>query len=106
MKDKEELPKDLKVVITGDQSKLTKTSFNELGQYDRHWVYSCIDYPDVFYGCYQCIFCGIECAAECICCIFVFTDRGWYHWNNVTLNFIVLFALLFGLELLWMMRSW
>ena len=30
MQEKEELPKDLKVVITGDQSKLTKTSFNEL----------------------------------------------------------------------------
>ena len=30
MQEKEELPKDLKVVITGDQSKQTKTSFNEL----------------------------------------------------------------------------
>ena len=30
MQDKEELPKDLNVVITGDQSKQTKTSFGEL----------------------------------------------------------------------------
>src|SRR6185503_5233130 len=30
MQDKEELPQDLKVVFTGDQSKLTKNSFNEL----------------------------------------------------------------------------
>ena len=30
MQNKEELPKDLKVVFTGDQSKLTKNSFNEL----------------------------------------------------------------------------
>src|SRR5436190_10664423 len=30
MQDKEDLPKDLKVVITGDQSKTTKTSFAEL----------------------------------------------------------------------------
>ena len=30
MQEDEELPKDLKVVITGDQSKATATSFNEL----------------------------------------------------------------------------
>jgi multidrug efflux pump subunit AcrB len=30
MQKNEELPKDLKVVITGDQGKLTKTSFGEL----------------------------------------------------------------------------
>lgn len=30
MQENEEIPKDLKVVITGDQSRQTKTSFNEL----------------------------------------------------------------------------
>ena len=68
MQEKEDLPKDLKVVITGDQSKLTKKIIQRACQYNYHWFCAGVDYSNVFYGGYQCILCSIECTVECICC--------------------------------------
>jgi hypothetical protein len=43
-------PKDLNVVITGDQSTATRTSFNDLCEFYRYWFCACAYHPDVLHG--------------------------------------------------------
>ncbi len=66
------IPKNLNVVITGDLSKATRTSFNDLvNSIVIGFILVLID-PDVFYGCDQCILCGTVCTTEYVCGLSVF----------------------------------
>ena len=79
MQKAEELPKDLRVEFTGDQSKQTKTSFAELINTIVIGFILVLIILMFFYGGYQCLLCGIECAAKCFRCIFIFTISRQHH---------------------------
>ena len=73
MQETKELPQQLKVVITGDQSKKTATSFDELVNTIIIGFVLVLLVLMFFYGCYQRLFCSIKCTVKCICSLFIFT---------------------------------
>lgn len=100
MKEKEELPKDLNVVITGDLSKATKTSFNELVNTIIIGFILVLLILMFFMGVTNAFFVALSVPLS-VFVAFLFIPLGnWIIGTDITLNFIVLFALLLGLGII------
>ena len=100
MQDKDELPKDLKVVITGDQSKLTKTSFNELVNTIVIGFILVLLILMFFMGVTNAFFVALSVPLSVFVAFLFLPVADGIIGSTVTLNFIVLFALLFGLGII------
>lgn len=100
MQTKEELPKDLKVVITGDQSKQTKTSFNELINTIIIGFVLVLLILMFFMGVTNAFFVALSVPLSVFVAFLFLPIADSIVGTTVTLNFIVLFALLFGLGII------
>ena len=100
MQDKEDLPKDLKVVITGDQSKTTKTSFNELINTIIIGFVLVLIILMFFMGVTNAFFVALSVPLSVFVAFLFLPIADAIIGTSVTLNFIVLFALLFGLGII------
>jgi multidrug efflux pump len=100
MQEKEELPRDLKVVITGDQSKQTKTSFNELINTIVIGFVLVLLILMFFMGVTNAFFVALSVPLSVFVAFLFLPLADWVIGTTVTLNFIVLFALLFGLGII------
>jgi len=100
MQEKEELPKDLKVVITGDQSKLTKTSFNELVNTIVIGFILVLLILMFFMGVTNAFFVALSVPLSVFVAFLFLPVADGIIGTTVTLNFIVLFGLLFGLGII------
>lgn len=97
---KSEFPKDLNVVITGDQSKQTKASFNELVNTIVLGFIFVLIILMFFMGVTNAFFVALSVPLS-IFVAFIFLPFGSaLVGSDITLNFIVLFALLFGLGII------
>jgi multidrug efflux pump len=100
MKADEELPKALNVVITGDQSKTTATSFNDLVNTIIIGFILVLLVLMFFMGVTNAFFVALSVPLS-IFVAFMFLPLGnLIIGTPITLNFIVLFALLFGLGII------
>jgi multidrug efflux pump len=100
MKADEELPKALNVVITGDQSKTTATSFNDLVNTIIIGFILVLLVLMFFMGVTNAFFVALSVPLS-IFVAFLFLPVGSaIIGTSITLNFIVLFALLFGLGII------
>ena len=97
---KEELPRDLKVVITGDQSKQTRTSFNELINTIIIGFILVLIILMFFMGVTNAFFVALSVPLSVFVAFLFLPLADAIIGTNVTLNFIVLFALLFGLGII------
>ncbi|MGK2864430.1 MAG: efflux RND transporter permease subunit [Chitinophagaceae bacterium] len=100
MQAKEDLPKDLKVVITGDQSKTTKTSFNELINTIIIGFVLVLIILMFFMGVTNAFFVALSVPLSVFVAFMFLPVADSIIGSTVTLNFIVLFALLFGLGII------
>ncbi len=100
MKQSEELPKDLKVIITGDQSKLTRTSFNELINTIIIGFVLVLIILMFFMGVTNAFFVALSVPLSVFVAFLFLPVANAIIGTSVTLNFIVLFALLFGLGII------
>src|SRR6187401_824974 len=100
MQDKEELPKNLKVVITGDQSKATATSFNELVNTIIIGFILVLLVLMFFMGVTNAFFVALSVPLSVFVAFLFLPVADGIIGTTVTLNFIVLFALLFGLGII------
>jgi len=100
MQSNEELPKDLKVVITGDQSKQTKTSFGELVNTIIIGFVLVLFILMFFMGVTNAFFVALSVPLSVFVAFMFLPIANAIIGTNVTLNFIVLFALLFGLGII------
>ena len=100
MQEKEELPKDLNVVITGDQSKQTKTSFTELINTIVIGFILVLIILMFFMGVTNAFFVALSVPLSVFVAFLFLPIADWIIGTSVTLNFIVLFALLFGLGII------
>lgn len=100
MQQKEELPRDLKVVITGDQSKQTKTSFNELINTIIIGFILVLIILMFFMGVTNAFFVALSVPLSVFVAFLFLPLADAIIGTSVTLNFIVLFALLFGLGII------
>ncbi len=100
MKEKEELPKDLKVVITGDLSKATKTSFNELVNTIIIGFILVLIILMFFMGVTNAFFVALSVPLSVFVAFMFLPLADGIIGTTVTLNFIVLFALLLGLGII------
>jgi len=100
MQDKEELPRDLKVVFTGDQSKQTKTSFNELINTIIIGFILVLIILMFFMGVTNAFFVALSVPLSVFVAFLFLPIADGIVGTSVTLNFIVLFALLFGLGII------
>jgi multidrug efflux pump subunit AcrB len=100
MQDKDDLPKDLKVVITGDQSKLTKTSFNELINTIVIGFVLVLIILMFFMGVTNAFFVALSVPLSVFVAFLFLPVADAIIGTSVTLNFIVLFGLLFGLGII------
>jgi multidrug efflux pump len=100
MQQTEELPKDLKVVITGDQSKLTKTSFNELINTIVIGFILVLIILMFFMGVTNAFFVALSVPLSVFVAFIFLPIADAIIGTSVTLNFIVLFGLLFGLGII------
>lgn len=100
MQEKEELPKDLKVVITGDQSKQTSTSFNDLINTIIIGFVLVLIILMFFMGVTNAFFVALSVPLSVFVAFMFLPIADWIVGTSVTLNFIVLFALLFGLGII------
>ncbi len=100
MKIKEELPKDLKVVITGDLSKATKTSFNELVNTIIIGFVLVLIILMFFMGVTNAFFVALSVPLSVFVAFMFLPLADSVIGTTVTLNFIVLFALLLGLGII------
>ncbi|MCU0374395.1 MAG: efflux RND transporter permease subunit [Chitinophagaceae bacterium] len=97
---KNELPRDMNVVITADQSKATKASFNELVNTIVLGFIFVLLILMFFMGVTNAFFVALSVPLS-IFVAFIFLPVGSVIvGSNITLNFIVLFALLFGLGII------
>jgi multidrug efflux pump subunit AcrB len=95
-----ELPQNLKVSFTGDQSKQTKTSFNELVNTIIIGFVLVLVILMFFMGVTNAFFVALSVPLS-VFVAFLFLPLGDYIvGTSITLNFIVLFALLFGLGII------
>lgn len=95
-----ELPQSLKVTFTGDQSKQTKTSFNELVNTIIIGFVLVLVILMFFMGVTNAFFVALSVPLS-VFVAFLFLPLGDYIvGTSITLNFIVLFALLFGLGII------
>src|SRR5204863_6988402 len=100
LQEKEELPKDLNVVITGDQSKLTKTSFTDLVNTIIIGFILVLFILMFFMGVTNAFFVALSVPLSVFVAFMFLPAADAIIGTNVTLNFIVLFALLFGLGII------
>lgn len=100
MQEKEELPKDLKVVITGDTSKQTKASFNELINTIIIGFILVLIILMFFMGVTNAFFVALSVPLSVFVAFLFLPVADAIIGTSVTLNFIVLFALLFGLGII------
>ena len=100
MKQDEELPKDLKVVITGDQSKATATSFNDLVNTIIIGFVLVLLVLMFFMGVTNAFFVALSVPLSVFVAFLFLPIADSIVGTNVTLNFIVLFGLLFGLGII------
>ena len=100
MQASEELPKDLIVNITGDQSKQTKTSFNELINTIVIGFLLVLLILMFFMGVTNAFFVALSVPLSVFVAFLFLPVADSIVGTSVTLNFIVLFALLFGLGII------
>ncbi len=100
MKEKEELPQDLNVVITGDLSKATKTSFNELVNTIIIGFVLVLIILMFFMGVTNAFFVALSVPLSVFVAFMFLPLADSIIGTTVTLNFIVLFALLLGLGII------
>ena len=100
MQANQELPKDLKVVITGDQSNQTKTSFNELVNTIIIGFILVLLILMFFMGVTNAFFVALSVPLSVFVSFLFLPVADYIVGSSVTLNFIVLFALLFGLGII------
>jgi len=100
MKSTGELPLDLKVVITGDQSKQTATSFNELVNTIIIGFVLVLLILMFFMGVTNAFFVALSVPLSVFVAFLFLPLADFIVGTDVTLNFIVLFALLFGLGII------
>ncbi len=100
MRIKDELPKDLKVVFTGDQSKLTKNSFNELVNTIVIGFLLVLIILMFFMGVTNAFFVALSVPLSVFVAFLFLPIADGIIGSTVTLNFIVLFGLLFGLGII------
>lgn len=95
-----QFPKDLNVVITGDQSKLTRTSFNELVNTIVIGFLLVLLILMFFMGVSNAFFVALSVPLSMFVAFLFLPAADYIIGANVTLNFMVLFALLFGLGII------
>jgi multidrug efflux pump len=100
MQQKEELPKGLNVVFTGDQSKQTKTSFEELVNTIIIGFILVLIILMFFMGVTNAFFVALSVPLSVFVAFLFLPVADYIVGTSVTLNFIVLFALLFGLGII------
>jgi len=100
MKDNEILPRDLNVVITGDQSKLTRKSFGELVNTIIIGFILVMIILMFFMGVTNAFFVALSVPLSVFVAFLFLPVADAVIGTSVTLNFIVLFALLFGLGII------
>ena len=100
MKKNEELPKDLRVEFTGDQSRQTKTSFNELINTIIIGFILVLIILMFFMGVTNAFFVALSVPLSVFVAFLFLPIADSIIGSSVTLNFIVLFALLFGLGII------
>ncbi|MBL7729267.1 MAG: efflux RND transporter permease subunit, partial [Dinghuibacter sp.] len=97
---KTEFPPDLNIQVTGDQSIATKTSFNELINTIVIGFILVLLVLMFFMGVTNAFFVALSVPLS-VFVAFMFLPLGdWFIGTPITLNFIVLFALLFGLGII------
>ncbi len=96
----EELPKNLKVVITGDQSKATASSFHELVNTIIIGFILVLVILMFFMGVTNAFFVALSVPLSIFVAFMFLPVADMVIGTSVTLNFIVLFALLFGLGII------
>lgn len=100
MQANEELPKNLRVEFTGDTSKQTKTSFNELINTIIIGFVLVLVILMFFMGVTNAFFVALSVPLSVFVAFLFLPVADWVIGTSVTLNFIVLFALLFGLGII------
>jgi multidrug efflux pump subunit AcrB len=95
-----EFPKDLSVVITGDQSKTTRTSFNDLVNSIVIGFILVLLILMFFMGVTNAFFVALSVPLSMFVAFQFLPAADLIIGGHVTLNFIVLFALLFGLGII------
>lgn len=100
MQDADQLPRNLKVTITGDQSKQTKTSFNELVNTIIIGFILVLLILMFFMGVTNAFFVALSVPLSVFVAFLFLPLADWLVGSGITLNFIVLFALLFGLGII------
>lgn len=100
MRSKNELPKNLNIVFTGDQSKQTKTSFNELVNTIVIGFVLVLLVLMFFMGVTNAFFVALSVPLSVFVAFLFLPIADGIVGTTVTLNFIVLFALLFGLGII------
>jgi multidrug efflux pump len=100
MKEKQELPQDLNVVITGDLSKATKTSFNELVNTIIIGFVLVLIILMFFMGVTNAFFVALSVPLSVFVAFMFLPLADSIIGTTVTLNFIVLFGLLLGLGII------
>jgi multidrug efflux pump subunit AcrB len=100
MQKDEELPKELKVVITGDQSKATATSFKDLVNTIVIGFVLVLVVLMFFMGVTNAFFVALSVPLSVFVAFLFLPVADYVVGTSVTLNFIVLFALLFGLGII------
>jgi len=100
MKEKKELPPNLKIVITGDQSVQTKTSFNDLVNTIVIGFVLVLLVLMFFMGVTNAFFVALSVPLSVFVAFMFLPIADGIVGTHVTLNFIVLFALLFGLGII------
>jgi multidrug efflux pump len=100
MKEKKELPPNLNVVITGDQSVQTKTSFNDLVNTIVIGFILVLLVLMFFMGVTNAFFVALSVPLSVFVSFMFLPLADSIVGTHVTLNFIVLFALLFGLGII------
>lgn len=97
---KTEFPKDLNVVITGDQSVQTRTSFNDLINTIVIGFVLVLLVLMFFMGVSNAFFVALSVPLSVFVAFMFLPAADYIVGTHVTLNFIVLFALLFGLGII------
>lgn len=100
MQKNEELPKDLRVEFTGDQSKQTRASFNELINTIVIGFVLVLIILMFFMGVTNAFFVALSVPLSVFVAFLFLPIADGIIGTEVTLNFIVLFALLFGLGII------
>lgn len=97
---KEQFPKDLEMVITGDMSAKTRTSFNDLVNSIVIGFILVLIILMFFMGVVNAFFVALSVPLSMFVAFVFLPTADLIIGGNVTLNFIVLFALLFGLGII------